>query len=347
MNTRLSERKETILQLIVNSFIQYPEPVGSKTLLQRSGLGVSPATIRSEMNELERLHYITHPHTSAGRLPTDKGYRYYVDHLLGQETSETEKIQARITALKHKIKSIDEFFSTVSNLISDFTSQVGVIVFPVLDELNFRYANLIYLSENKVLVVWATMSGLIKEQIVHLDKAVDPELLQHIANFMNQEFFGMPFHAIKAHMAKRISELERSYNKLATIADQIVSESIAARQERKVWIDGMSHIFAEPEFQEITTIKPLLEAFDQRERIAKVFEHDRTVDGITTTIGEENDTAEFKSCAIVRRNFYITDSLCGTLSVLGPRRMDYAKIFTAVEFVSGFVSNVFKEEKLF
>lgn len=344
---RLSARKETILRSIVDSFIQCPEPVGSKTLLQRSGLGVSPATIRNEMNELEQLDFITHPHTSAGRTPTDKGYRYYVDHLIARLDADHAQVKQRIDHLKKEIRSIDTFFTTVSNLISDLTSHVGVIVFPVIEELNFRYANLIYLSEHKVLVVWATMSGLIKEQIVYLEQSVSPDILKQIANFMNEEFLGLPFNAIKDRMVKRIRELEESYHTLLKIADEIVEGSIAARQERKMWIDGVSNMFDEPDFQEVNALKPLLETLQKQERCAQIFEHDLTIDGIITTIGHEHSNNEFRQCAIVRRNFYITDSLCGTLSVLGPRRMNYGRAFTTVDVVSGIVSNMFREENYF
>jgi heat-inducible transcriptional repressor len=347
MSERLSNRKETILQSIIDSFIQRPEPVGSETLLRYTRLGVSSATIRSEMSELERLEYITHPHTSAGRLPTDKGYRYYVDHLLARVEADYDVIRTRINALKGEIKNVDAFFSTVSNLISDVTSQVGVVVFPVLDDLNFRYANLIYLNDRKILVVWATMSGLIKEQIVNLSEGVTPEMLQRIANFMNQEFVGMPFNAIKEHIEKRIAELEASYFKLVTIADEIVKESIAAHQERKMWIDGVNKIIDEPEFHDRSAMRPILEVFSRKNDLAQILEYDQTKDGVITTIGHENVCQGFKQCAIVRKSFFINDALYGTFSVVGPRRMNYAKVFATVDMLSDMVSEIFKGDDYF
>jgi len=347
MDTRLSERKEHILRCIIELYMHQPDPVGSKKLLQCSGLAVSSATIRNEMMDLEQLGYITHPHTSAGRIPTDKGYRYFVNHLLSDPCHTMQDIAHNLSHMRERIATIDELFQATTKIVSSFSQHVGVLVFPSFDDLFFRYANLIQLHERKVLVVLATMSGVIKEYIVTLDASVDADLLGQIARFMNEEFAGLPFHGIQSKMQRKQDDLRDSYHALVSVASEIVDNSIAMKQPKRVWIDGMNTLFNEPEFQDITCVRPLFEAMEDAKNIADVFGDCDAADTLNVLIGRENQHEHFRDCSIVRKNFCIHNDLVGTISVLGPRRMNYGSVATTVHTMSYLMTNEFKENPFF
>lgn len=343
MEKRLSKRKEEILKYIITCFAQNPEPVGSKRLQEVAGLGVSSATIRNEMSELERLGYIAHPHTSAGRVPTDKGYRYYVDHLVAARNLQTEKIMRMVYDLKREMYNMDEFFKAISEIIAIFAQQVGVIVFPALDDLSLRYVNIIPIGNKRHLIVWATMSGLIHEQVICFDDDISPETIQRIANFINTEFIGMPFHAVENFLKNKRKEMHDSVTVLLDFAEKIVHGYAAMRQRKKVWVEGRNRFFDEPEFQSIVKVKPIFDALDDQAQVAHIFDNNTPNTVLQVTIGHENAYEHFWNCSIIRRSFEINPSLYGTISVLGPRRMDYEQIFSVVNNIAAGMSNMMQE----
>lgn len=347
MTERMQTRKEAILKCLIEAFIRKPEPVGSKKIQECSGLSVSAATIRNEMSELENMGYVTHPHTSAGRIPTDQGYRYYVDHLMSNDTQERQNILHVLENARQRIVTTDDFLQVVTNIVSVFTQQVGIVVFPSLDDLYLKYANFIYLNEKRVLVVWTTGSGVIREQIVHLSTPIDQAMLVRIMNFVNEEFSGMSFYRMQQHIYKKMLDVKDSYRDLLTITSKIVSESIAAQSTKRVWVDGMRRFFDAPEFQDVATVRPLFEVMDNESSVVDMFEHHNREDALTVTIGQENTHKDFWNCSIIRKNFYVNEDIVGTISILGPRRMHYGDAVSTVNLASDLVSQVFRENLYF
>jgi len=337
----MTERKKEILKAIVNEYIMTAEPVGSRTLARRYDFGVSPATIRNEMADLEEANYLEQPHRSAGRIPTDKGYRFYVDDLM-----ELKKIsQKMIGSIKENIISkqvgIQEIIQQTSQMLSDLTNYTALVLSPQLEESIFRHLQLISIAERKVLMVLVTDTGLIKNKIIDVPESISTGDLEMISRFLNERLSGLALNKIdkeaigiiNRELVNRISVPLRN---LYFINEEISSYNIP--ENGKIYLGGTAHILEQPEFNDINKIKSVLKLLEQKQLLYNIMGDFNKKTGVEIMIGSENSFQEIRDCSFVVATYNLGGRPVGKIGVIGPTRMEYSNVIGTVKFMADILS---------
>jgi heat-inducible transcriptional repressor len=339
-NPDMTPRRQAVLGLIIRAYIERGMPVGSKTFVQSYGLDISPATIRNEMAALEDLGYLTHPHTSAGRIPTEAGYRYFVEHLVG----ETELPLPEQHMIRHQFHQaqieLDQWVRLAVAVLAHTTRKAALATPPRAHQSHFKHLELISLRDPVVLLVLVLMGGTVKQQMLTLDEVVEQEALSRISNEMNDRFKGMRAGQIAVE-ARKLSDASRDVGRFVA---RVVSETMNAvdRQgDDALYRDGLLHILEEPEFA--------LGA--QARNIAQVIEGPSLTNIVTTAappqvggvqvlIGGEGRWHEFADLALILSRYGVEGGASGLLGVVGPLRMTYDRTIGAVRYVAGLMSDL-------
>ncbi|RJX29583.1 MAG: heat-inducible transcription repressor HrcA [Dethiobacter sp.] len=330
----LSTRKKHILQAVVTDYIKSAQPVGSRTVARRYKVGLSPATIRNEMSDLEEAGYLVQPHTSAGRIPSQKGYRYYVDQLM--ETSnlgEEEKAEIRQVFEYKKLQEIEEIIRHTSRLLSLLTNYTCLILGPQLKKSAFKKLQIMPLDTQRGLLVLVTDTGFVKNNVINLPQTLSGNELNRIVSYLNRRLEGLTIDKITSRL---IGELRRDlYHHIKFLEETFtLLEDSLAEDERRVFLGGTTNILNQPEFGDIGKVKSLLSLFEQHSLLATLLARPVAgVEGIIIRIGRENILEEVEECSLVLASYCLGKEVVGTVGVLGPIRMDYAKTVAVVQQV--------------
>lgn len=233
-------RRQKVLEIIIHSYISSASPVGSRTISRKYRMGLSPASIRNVMAELEETGLIMQPHTSAGRIPTDNGYRFYIDSLMNRERLTKDEEERIRCELNSKIEEIDDLIQKTTKILSAVTNQLGLVLCPSIKRDLFRRIELVPIDKKRVLVVLITTTGLIKEAIVDLEKTQEPNELRRMVNFLNQELSQMPLNEIKDYILRRLLQEKNSFYHLYKFAQEIFRQSSVLEGHDKLFLDGAS-----------------------------------------------------------------------------------------------------------
>lgn len=334
MEKRLTERQRKILSIIVDSYVETAEPVGSRTISKRYHLDLSPATIRNEMSDLEEAGLVTHPHTSAGRIPTDVGYRYFINHLLKKETVSQQLADDISYQFKTQMEGLDDLVEKASRILAAMTDQAGIVSYPEMQDLSFGEIRLYRLDPTHVLVIWVTTTGFIQNQVVDMKEEISEETLKKIANFFNDELTGLAFREMPQEIAKRLSQRKDSIYLLYRRALQIVEESLKRIQTVRFCLEGSSHILAKPEFQDIAKIRLLFQALEKKDKLLDLLREDLYDEGVRVHIGKENKWQEIWDCSLITANYKYRGKVVGAMGILGPSRMHYGAVMAFVDYFS-------------
>jgi heat-inducible transcriptional repressor len=337
----LNERKLRILQAIISDFIRTGEPVGSRTLSKKYEMGVSPATIRNEMSDLEEMGFLTHPHTSAGRVPSDKAYRLYVNDLMQKhELSFEEK-----TNITNKLKSnISEFEKTIqhaASLLSEITNLTSFAMTPDQNEDKLKYINIIPVDYSTVVLMIVSQSGKVSNTALKIKVPYTVESLEILSKAMTYNYRG-----------KRISEVltfdiiksfETDIEAMSLLAKNIMPNFMKTLENMlnvNLYMDGLTNIFSIPEYNDIDRAKMFIELLDKKEDFTKkLINRDN---GVIITIGNENADDMMHDCSLITATYHIDGKLVGKIGVIGPTRMKYSEVTSVIEYVTENLSNTFK-----
>jgi len=330
----LSDRQREILSIIVDFYTKTVQPVGSKAVSENFSSDVSSATIRNEMGELEEFGLINHPHTSAGRIPTDLGYRYYVDSLLKEKA-----VQAAETALiaweyRQKAKSIEELVDRTARVLSSMTEQAGWVLFPNFRELILKQIELIAYGRSHLLVMWASTSGFVQNKMVDMEEMIPAEDIARLNRFLNSELVGKRFSEIPQFLAGHLANVRDSAAVLYRTALQIAERALVEEEERKLTLDGSRFILRQPEFQTSEKARLLSRVLETKDTLRAVIEEDLCAGEVRVRIGHENISQEIRDCTIVIAPYHFKNQMLGTLGILGPTRMPYARVISLVDHVA-------------
>lgn len=330
----LSTRKRQILQAVVTDYIKSAQPVGSRTVARRYKIGLSPATIRNEMADLEEMGYLIQPHTSAGRIPSQKGYRYYVDQLM--ETSdldEREKAEIIKAFQYKKMQEIEEIIRHTSHLLSLLTNYTSLILGPQLKKSAFKKMQIMQLDSQRGLLVLVTDTGFVKSNVIELPQSLSGSELNRLVSYLNRRLKGLTIDQLTSRL---ISELRRdlyAHINFLEKAFTLLEESLA-EDERRVFLGGTTNILNQPEFGDIEKVKSLLSLFEQHSLLAALLSRPVAgVEGIIIKIGTENVLEEVQECSLVLASYTLGKEVMGTVGILGPTRMDYARTVAVVQQV--------------
>ncbi len=339
MASELDERKKKILKVITDDYIASAEPVGSRTIARRYNLGLSPATIRNEMADLEDSGYLEQPHTSAGRVPSELGYRYYVDALMAHKILLDEEIEQIYVELDKHHQEIDSVIHRTSKILGHLTTFPSMVLSPQMDSAVFRHIQLLRLSETTILVLIVTNTGFIENNVIEMGGSISDSELDQISNFFNAKLRGTSLKDFRQALLQEISSELVFKQEFFNEAVKILVRSVSNQAKERVYLDGTTKILEQPEFADIERFKSLSKALDEEDRLYSLLTRNLHR-GAQVKIGHENEDHVIQDCSIVTAGYEISGRTVGVIGVLGPTRMDYAKVMPVVERTASILSEL-------
>lgn len=335
------ERTRKILKALVQDYIRTAEPVSSKALATSYSLGVSPATIRSVMAELESLGYLVQPHTSAGRVPTEKSFRFYVDSLLDLEEpgQDAKDLLGRIC---ERSAAIDEVLSNTAKVLSAMTNCAGVLFIPRKESFTIKHISLFPIDAGGVMVLLVSDCGMVHSRVVPV-AGIEKLELEKVTNYLNSLGAGLTIGELRSRIVEEMTRDKSLYDELMARALRLGAAALEdSGGEKDVVVEGKVNVLEQPEFRDdFDRMKTLFSAFEEKSLLVKIL--DRSLDGSGPRIylGSENDIKEFSGLSFVTAPYGRPGEVMGTLGVVGPVRMDYSRIIPLVDYTSGLLSRVF------
>ncbi|MDD5449554.1 MAG: heat-inducible transcriptional repressor HrcA [Candidatus Omnitrophica bacterium] len=336
----IMERQNKVLEIIISSYVGTALPVGSRSVSKV--IGFSSATIRNIMSDLEEQGYITHPHTSAGRIPTDKGYRCYVGSLMRLKNIKTEEARRIDEEYRLKRKNIEDIIKKTTEILAGITHQTGIVLFPKFKRSVFKRINLVSIGRKKVLVVLVASTGIVRHFIIDTKDDLDREV-EAITNLLNSEYYGLTIDGIKGKLLRRLKEERDSSRSLIEEASDIIDSMLQLFQEDELYLGGTSCLLSQPEFESANSVKSMLRIFEDKSALSRLMEEDLEKEGITVYIGKENKNKDMQNCSIVTSSYRFKDEFIGRLGIIGPTRMEYSHLIPAVNYISEIVTRTLNE----
>lgn len=336
----LSERKRTVLRYVVHDFIETAVPVGSRYISRRheDELGLSAATIRNVMSDLEYLGYINHPHTSAGRVPTDSGYRFYLDTLMKKEHVPSEA-QRQIAENLAGAENDQEIFKQSSKLLSRISRQLCVVTSPYLSNGIFEKLELVQINSLRLMVIISLKLGLVRTIMLEVASETPREKLDDIARFLNERLSGLTLEEIRESFAERVKDAQSEESGLVRIFIDSVDKLFVGDKSEKLHIAGTDVIVDQPEFENPKNFRGIIELINNEEIIIHVLEKSQN-EGVTVKVGQENTDEKLKDYSVITAN-YSVGTVSGSIGVIGPTRMAYSKTIPLVDYVAQTISDMF------
>ena len=339
----LDERKRQVLQAIIDDYISTAEPIGSRTIARKAGLGVSPATIRNEMSDLEALGFLEQPHASAGRIPSAKGYRFYVDCLMGPQQISDQDTALINQWFEQKIRRMDEAFQETVRFLSRITRNVSLLVAPQATLCKFKYLQFLPFDESRVVVVVVTDTGVMDNRLMKIPPGTSPEELQRISGALNHWLGGLAIPDIKPSLLEQIKAEIMPRPELLDSALALLREATGGPDSgEKMYLGGAAQLLAQPEFRDMAKVRNLLSMLEEKRLLCDIL-HTQDGNGVIVTIGQENKHSEIQDCSVIQASFRIDGQTVGTLAVLGPTRMEYARTMAAIEFMQQHMEQILKK----
>jgi len=338
----LDERTRNILMAVIHSFIHTGEPIGSRTISKRFDFGLSPATIRNIMSDLEEMGFLEQPHTSAGRMPTDQGYRFYVDHLQGIESLSAEESAIISQHYAPYCGEVDEVMVATSRVLSEISRYAGVVLH-IFTITIFKRIEFVKIRGRQVLAIFVMESGMVHNKLIFLDTEVSQEELQQIANYLNQEFSGQPLRTIRQQVLDRMTEEKAQYDKLSRQALNVGAKTFGDTTEDQsdIYLGGTSNIMDQPEFaSNLEQMKELFKAFEEKEQLIRILDKCLEDPGVHVIIGSETPFKDIRECSFVTHTYSYDNHTLGVLGVVGPKRMVYPRIMAIVDHTASVVSKI-------
>ncbi|MGQ9898211.1 MAG: heat-inducible transcriptional repressor HrcA [Acidobacteriota bacterium] len=338
----LDERSHELLLTLVRLHIATGEPIGSRTLSKQAGQTLSPASIRNIMADLEEQGYVSQPHTSAGRIPTDRGYRYYVDTLVADfdaRPSPTDEEVIQRSLFSDPNVTWEDVLSRASHVLSNLSSHVGIVLSPPLSRGILQHIDFIRLEARRTLVVTVSSTGLVRSFVVHLDEDLSPSELERTANYIVENFAGRSLADIRIELLKRMSEEKHLYDRLLRNALVLCNRDLSnGVTERDVYVDGTINMLDAPEFADAARLRAIFRMFEEKERLVKIINaclaQVETTHGIVVQIGMEHHVPGLRDCAIVTAPYHYRHDSVGSFTVVGPMRMKYGRVMRLVGYMA-------------
>jgi heat-inducible transcriptional repressor len=341
--TALDDRRRDVLRTLIQLHVETGEPVGSASLSRALHRALSPASLRSLMADLEALGYLDHPHTSAGRVPTDEGYRFFVDSLMGPPTLPPGEAAAIADALGSSRSSPEQVMERASHILSRLSRHVGFVLAPDIARATFRHIDLVPLAAPRVLVVMVAASGIVTHKVIEVDDRPSAEDLQACANYLNERFTGMTLDAIRARLLELMREEKALYDSLLQKVLALGERAFAVgATEAAVYLDGTSNILSQAEFEDLERMRALFRTFEEKSRLVRVLNACIAGDGIRVLIGHENPDPELRDLSLVTASLGVAGEAGWGLGVMGSTRMEYAHVVALVDQVARAVSDVLR-----
>lgn len=334
----MDERKRRILQAIIDDYINTAEPIGSRTIAKRHELGLSSATIRNEMADLEEMGYLAQPHTSAGRIPSDKGYRLYVDHLMPVRELELEEIQKIKMAMETRINELTQLIKQASAVLSRITNYTSMVMTPQMKRSSIKALQVVPIETGNAMVIVVNNAGIARNCMIRISETIGPDTLIMISNALNHRLSGLTIEEVNIHV---IQDLEREIGISSQLLLPIfkgVADCIDQIDDPEVYVEGTTNIFNHPEFRDMSKARNIMSLLDEKNSLYKILIESVDENGITIRIGTENDITGIKDCSLITANYSVADNFIGTIGIIGPTRMEYPKVISSMKYITKLIN---------
>ncbi|MBI3804882.1 MAG: heat-inducible transcription repressor HrcA [Nitrospirae bacterium] len=346
----LDDRSRFVLKAIVSSYIKTAIPVGSQTITRSFDMGVSPATIRNIMADLEAQGFLTQPHTSAGRIPTEKGYRFYVDTLFqGPDFSkEREELFGQAEQLVQR-ETIQALLQDTSKLLSDVSQYMAIVTAPKFSSTRIKQVEFVRLRKRSVMAVCISQDGFIQNKFFELSEDLSQKELNKVADILNNLYSGLTLQEIRRKLLKQMQKMKDLYDHLLQETFELTRRTFmdggTGGGDAELYMDGASHMIDLPDFSDFRVMKGLLGAFEEKKVIIQLLDKYIGTEGVQVYIGSENPILGNHRCSLVVSHYKRGDQILGTLGILGPTRMEYSKIIPLVDSTAKKISRLLESSQ--
>lgn len=349
----LDERKYKILQAIIQNYLETGEPVGSRTIAKYTDLNLSSATIRNEMADLEELGYILQPHASAGRIPSDKGYRLYVDHMMKEKEEEISDREKEVTEMKDflidKVDKVEELLQNVAKLLAANTNYATMISSPQIKKNKLKFIQLTLVEPMKILAVIVLEGNIIRNKMIQIPEEIDNETILRLNLLLNTSLNGLSLDEINLTIVSALRNQAGEYIALMNSIIDAIAEVISGEDDLKIYTSGATNIFKYPELSDSAKASELICTLEEKQLLSNLItssldEGDEKGTGIQVYIGNETPINSMKDCSVVTATYELSDGMKGAIGIIGPKRMDYEKVVESLKSLKKQLDSVYKKE---
>ena len=338
----LDERKKKILQAIIEEYIDTASPVSSGNLVKNSDLNCSSATIRNEMAELEKIGFLEKPHTSAGRIPSQTGYRYYVDELVRDDAISRAEMEFIKNKLETKVNNLEELTKITSTTLSEITHYTTIAISPDVNKHTISDIKFVLLGTRMLMAIILTDSGIVRESIIKFDEDIEQDQIDDLTYIFRNKLVGKPLEKLEGPIEDFImAEMKAGINVIKKIIEEI---NKILDESQKVYLEGTNKVVDMPEFKKVDVAKDFLNVLDAKDLVADVLNTGLAQD-INVYIGDESDHDELKNFSIITFNHLLEGKDIGTIGIIGPTRMDYSKVISVMKYISKKLNDDYKKGK--
>ncbi|MGP4074459.1 heat-inducible transcriptional repressor HrcA [Halobacillus sp. K22] len=336
----LTERQLLILQVIIDDFILTAQPVGSRSIAKKDAVTFSSATIRNEMADLEEMGYIEKTHSSSGRVPSEKGYRFYVDHLLAPLRLSNKEILTIREAFDDKMLEFERVVQKSAGILSDLTNYTSIILGPEVFETKLKQLQIVPLNDQSAIAILVTNTGHVEHRAFNVPVEINPSNLEKMVNILNSRLQGVPLVKLHEKLHTEISDLLKTHTDQHEQAFSYLEAALLDDHSTKLYIGGKTNILRQPEFRDLDKVRSLYATIEQENDIADLLRSGE--EGINVRIGQENPFDAMQNCSLITASYKLSNNQIGTIALLGPTRMEYNRMFSLMNVLSKHMTETFK-----
>ncbi|MFD1018814.1 heat-inducible transcriptional repressor HrcA [Thalassobacillus hwangdonensis] len=336
----LTDRQLLVLQVIIDEFIQTALPVGSRSISKKDEVTFSSATIRNEMADLEEMGYIEKTHSSSGRVPSEKGYRFYVDHLLTPTRLSGSEVHSIQHAFKDQMLEFERVVQKSAGILSELTNYTSIILGPEVFETKLKQLQIVPLTNQTAVAILVTNTGHVEHRSFNIPVEIDASDLEKMVNILNDRLYGVPLVQLHEKLYREVGDLIKSHTENYDHAFKYLHAALLEEQPTKLYIGGKTNILMQPEFKDLDKVRSLYSMIEKESEIAHLLRSDHP--GIQVKIGHENEADAMHNCSLITATYTLGDEQIGTIALLGPTRMEYNRVIQLIDVLSGQMTETFR-----
>ncbi|WLR49898.1 heat-inducible transcriptional repressor HrcA [Bacillus tianshenii] len=334
----LTERQLLILQVIIDDFIHSAQAVGSRTLAKKEEITFSPATIRNEMADLEDMGFLEKTHTSSGRIPSEKGYRFYVDNLLAPSKLSRGELESIHTFFSDRVFELERVAQKSAEILSEFTSYTSIVLGPEMFETRLRQFQMIPLTDTTAVAIIVTDTGHVENRTITMPEGIEPGELEKMVNILNERLKGIPLIELPERLNEEVGHVLKRHLYNYEKVYRMLIETFGSQKSEKIYFGGKTNMLSQPEFNDLQKLRSLMSLIEQDQLVYDMLRTSKS--GISVKIGQENKIEEMRNCSIITASYSVGNEHMGTIAVLGPTRMEYSKVISLLNVFSADLSKV-------
>ncbi|AYA77084.1 heat-inducible transcriptional repressor HrcA [Bacillus sp. Y1] len=334
----LTDRQLLIFQVIVDDFIRSAQPIGSRSLSKKEDISYSSATIRNDMADLEELGFLEKTHTSSGRIPSEKGYRFYVDHLLAPQKLDQHDMHSVKSIFAERLYELEKIVQKSAKILSDLTNYTSIVLGPAVRENKLKKIQIVPLNKETAIAIIVTDKGHVDNRMFHLPEGLDASDIEKMVNILNERLTGVPLEDLNEKIYKEVATLLRQHIRNYDSMLHAFADTLKIPSNEKVFFGGRTNILSQPEFHDIEKVKSLLNMIEHEKSMYDLIRKNPT--GIHVKIGKENNNSAMENCSLITATYSVGEEQLGTIAILGPTRMEYSRVISLLQTISHDLTSV-------